>query len=263
MKKTLYIDCKSGASGDMTLGAMLSLGVPRKALEEGLAQLGLNEFELTVEEKEYNGSPVTDVDVILHNKEHAWIHPYSGKFRNYAEIKEMIAGSGLPGRVQELSRRIFDIKAAAESAAHGVPVDEVQFHEVGAVDSIVDIVGTAICVDYVGADQVVSRHVPTGFGTVECACGTLPVPAPAVQAILDNTGLPHYRSEIEQELLTPTGAAILAGIVDRFEEDSAFEQDWSQAKAGRSGADSARRIGRGTGKRDTGLPPLTLMVSLT
>ena len=146
----------------MTLGAMLSLGVPRRVLEEGLASLGLNEL----------------------------------------------------------------------------------------VDSIVDIVGTAICVDYVGADHVVCRVVPTGFGTVECACGTLPVPAPAVCAILEQTGLPHVRGEVEQELLTPTGAAILSGIVDEFLEDGAFEEVWTHAKAG--------RLSWGTGKRDTGLPPLTI-----
>ncbi|MBQ9060108.1 MAG: LarC family nickel insertion protein [Firmicutes bacterium] len=255
--KTLYIDCRSGASGDMTLGAMLSLGVPLGVLEEGLASLGLNEFELTVRNKEYKGSPVTDVDVILYNKEHAWIHPYSGKFRNYGQIKEMIGSSGLSGRVQALGRRIFDIKAAAESVAHGVPVDEVQFHEVGAVDSIVDIVGTAICVDHVGADRVLSRIVPTGFGTVECACGTLPVPAPAVCAIMEQTGLPHVRGQIEQELLTPTGAAILAGIVDEFLEDGEFDRAWEAALA-KAGPVS---VGRGTGKRDTGLPPLTMMLT--
>ena len=187
--KSLYIDCRSGASGDMTLGAMLSLGVPLQVLEENLASLGLNEFELSVHETEYNGSPVTDVHVVLYDKEHAWIHPYSGQYRNYGEIKEIIGRSGLTERAKELSRKIFDIKAIAESEAHGVPVDEVQFHEVGAVDSIVDVVGAAICIDYFGADQVVSTHVPTGFGTIECNWGTLPVPAPAVQAILRNTGL--------------------------------------------------------------------------
>ena len=253
--KTLYIDCRSGASGDMTLGALLSLGVPLQVLEDGLASLGLNEFDLAVHETEYNGSPVTDVDVILHNKEHAWIHPYSGKYRNYGEIKEMIERAELSDRVKELSRRIFDIKAAAESEAHGVPVDEVQFHEVGAVDSIVDVVGTAICLDHISVDKVVGTHVPTGFGTIECACGTLPVPAPAVAAILKKTRLPHYRSDIEMELLTPTGAAILAGIVDRFEEDESFEALWNAAKAG-------NRIGRGTGKRDTGLPPLAVMLDV-
>ncbi|MBQ9016443.1 MAG: LarC family nickel insertion protein [Firmicutes bacterium] len=278
--KTLYIDCRGGASGDMTLGAMLSLGVPRRALEEGLESLGLNEFELAVSEKEYHGSPATDVDVILHNKEHAWIHPYSGKYRNYGQIREMIERSGITEHAKALSRRIFDIKAAAESTAHGVPVDEVQFHEVGAVDSIVDVVGTAICADALGADRVVSCHVPTGFGTVECACGTLPVPAPAVQAILKETGLPHYRGDIEQELLTPTGAAILAGIVDEFVPDEVIEgaakagaagetTGPAAAKAGAAGETAGpagereagpARIGRGTGKRDTGLAPLTLIL---
>ncbi len=248
--KTLYIDCRSGASGDMMLGAMLSLGVPLEVLERGLASLGLNEFELSVNEREYNGSPVTDVDAILYNKENAWTHPYSGKYRNYREIKEMIERSDINEHAKRLSRNIFDIKAAAESEAHGVPVDEVQFHEVGAVDSIVDIVGAAICIDYIGADNVVSTHVPTGFGTVQCACGTLPVPAPATAAVLRNTGLPHYRSDIEQELLTPTGASVLAGVVDRFLEEDDFEEAWKDAEP--------CAIGRGTGKRDTGLPPLTV-----
>lgn len=258
MMKILYIDCRSGASGDMTLGAMLSLGVPLEYLENRLASLGLNEFELSVHETEYNGLPATDVDVVLYNKEHAWIHPYSGKYRNYGEIKEMIGKSDISEHAKELSVRIFDIKAQAESEAHGVPVDEVQFHEVGAVDSIVDIVCAAICLDYVGADTVISTHVPTGYGTVECAWGTLPVPAPAVAAILKNTGLPHYRSDIEQELLTPTGAAILAGIADSFETDMTFDSMWNDAKSSASDEYNCR-IGRGIGKRRTGLPPMTVM----
>jgi uncharacterized protein (DUF111 family) len=98
------------------------------------------------------------------------------------------------------------------------------------VDSIVDIVGAAICLDYINADTVVSTQVPTGFGTIQCACGTLPVPAPATAAILRNTGLPHYRSDIEQELLTPTGASVLAGVVDRFLENDAFEQKVNNRK---------------------------------
>lgn len=251
--KTLYIDCRSGASGDMTLGAMLSLGVPLDVLENGLASLGLNEFELSVNEREYNGATATDVDVILYNKENAWIHPYSGKFRNYREIKEMIEQSAISEHAKKLSRHIFDIKAVAESEAHGVPVDEVQFHEVGAVDSIVDIIGAAICIDCISADNIVSTPVPTGFGTVQCPWGTLPVPAPATAAILRNTGLPHYRSEIEQELLTPTGASVLAGVVDEFLEESAFETAWKEAPCS--------AIGRGTGKRNTGLPPMTVMLA--
>ncbi len=258
--KKLMINCRSGMSGDMMLGAMLSLGVPLATLEEGLASLGLNEFDLSVHNKEYHGSPVTDVDVILHNREHAWIHPYSGKFRNYAQIKEMIAASTISENAKSLARRIFDIKAEAESIAHGVPVDQVQFHEVGAVDSIVDVVGAAICVDHTGAQTIVSRYAPTGFGTVECACGTLPVPAPAVQAVIDNTALPHYRGDVEQELMTPTGASILAGTVDEFLPEEAFDQAWEDTLA-KAGESSAHCIGRGSGKRDTGLGPLMIMLT--
>lgn len=242
--KNLYIDCRSGASGDMMLGAFIDLGVSEESLRQGLSKLGLREFCLQVCKKEQKGLQATDVDVILHRKEDAWIHPYSGSWRNYGEIKEIIQNSDLPQRVKEVSRRIFDIKAKAEAKVHTVPVDQVRFHEAGAVDSIVDIVGTAICYDCLEIDRVVSCNVPTGYGTVICACGELPVPAPAVRAILEQTGIPSYTSDIEQELLTPTGASILAGIVDRFNWDGHLP--------------AGSRIGRGTGKRDTGLPPLSL-----
>ena len=245
---TLYIDCRSGASGDMFLGAFLDLGVPENILRSGLDSLGLNEFALEITKKEIQGATVTDVDVILFDKDHAWIHPYSGKYRNYGQIKEMIERSDMADSAKALSRRIFDIKAKAESIAHQVPVDEVQFHEVGAVDSIVDIVGAAICYDYLNIDRVYATPVPTGFGTIQCACGELPVPPPAVKAILDETGMPHYRSEIEMELLTPTGAAILAGIVDEFMEILNIPEDSIIIK------------GRGTGKRESGLPPLCLLI---
>ena len=102
---------------------------------------------------------------------------------------------------------------------------------------------------------MISTYVPTGFGTIECACGTLPVPAPATAAILNNTGLPHYRSDVEQELLTPTGAAILAGIVDNFLDDTNFDINWKNA--------DIIHIGRGVGKRNTGLPPMTMILTET
>ena len=127
-----------------------------------------------------------------------------------------------------------------------MPIDKVQFHEAGAVDSIVDIVGTAICCDYMDADEVASKHVPTGYGEVKCACGTLPVPAPAVKQILEDAEIPHYRSEIPQEVLTPTGASILAGIADSF--------GWDDIQG------NVLKRGYGCGKRDTGLPPLELIL---
>ena len=254
MKRKLFINCKSGASGDMVLGAFLDLGVSEETLRNGLDALGVNEFTLDINKTERNGIEATDVDVILNNKENALKHPYSGKYRNYREIREIIDNSGLSDRAKDLTIRIFDIKAAAESKVHGVPEDEVQFHEAGAVDSIVDIAGCAICLDSLDVDEVISCSVPTGYGTVMCACGKLPVPAPAVQEILDSTGLPHYRSDIEQELLTPTGAAIMAAVADRF-DDTAVDKfnDTSECS-------TFIRMGYGTGKRDTGLDPLCFIL---
>jgi len=242
MCKVLYINCESGMSGDMFLGALVSMGVPPEHLQSRLALLGVSEFDLTFGQREVGGVSATDVDVLLHCEKDLMIDPYSGDYRTYKDIKEMIAASGLSESEKSLSLKIFEIKAEAESWAHDVAKDEVKFHEKGAVDSIVDIVGAAICIDYIKADKVISKPVPTGYGEVICACGTLKVPVPAVKQILRNTGIPSYRSDIEQEILTPTGASIVAGIADAFSGD----------------APSGMTIGRGygTGKRKTGLPPL-------
>ena len=230
----------------MFLGAFIDLGVPEKVLTDGLASLGLNEFALDINKKEYHGDQVTDVHVVLFDKENVWTHPYSGSYRNYAQIKEILDMSGINASAKALARKIFDIKANAESIVHEVPVDQVQFHEVGAVDSIVDIVGAAICSDYLNIDKVSATSVPTGYGTILCAVGELPVPPPAVREILKKKNIPHYRSDVEMELLTPTGASILAGIVDEFIADI----DLSDC--------DIIGVGKGTGKRDTGLEPLTL-----
>lgn len=244
--KRLYINCDSGLSGDMMLGAFIDMGVPTEHIEERLGRLKLEEFQLKIEKKTVAGKDVTDVDVVLKDEEALHRHPYSGQFRNYRQIIDMINTSTLSNNVKVLSRRIFDIKAEAESKVHHLPVEKVQFHEAGAVDSIVDIVGTAICYDYVGADQVVAKRVPTGHGEVRCACGILPVPAPAVAQILKDTKIPHYRSHIKQEVLTPTGASIIAGVADTF--------GWESIEG-----DIVKR-GYGCGKRDTGLPPLELIL---
>lgn len=244
--KRLYINCDSGVSGDMMLGAFIDMGVPTGHIEERLSRLKLDEFKLAIKKRTVAGRNVTDVDVTLDHEEDLHRHPYSGEFRNYRQIIDMINQSTLCNNVKVLSRRIFDIKARAESKVHEVPLDQVQFHEAGAVDSIVDIVGTAICYDYIGADEVVAKHVPTGYGKVRCACGILPVPAPAVQQILKDTEIPYYRSDIEQEVLTPTGASILAGVADEF--------GWESIEG-----DVLKR-GYGSGKRDTGLPPLELIL---
>lgn len=244
---TLYIDCSSGASGDMMLGAFIDLGVPEEVLKGELSKLGIDEFCLKVRKTESCGVKATDADVILYEEENTRIDPYSGSYRNYGQIKNIIKNSSLSERAKSISRRIFDIKAKAEAKVHGVPEEEVRFHEAGAVDSLVDIVGTAICCDYLKIQFVISCSAPTGYGTVMCACGRLPVPAPAVKEILKDSGIPNYPSDIEQELLTPTGASILAGLADRFEPCLKVPKD--------------AQMGFGTGKRNTGLPPLKLALA--
>ncbi len=243
--RTLYIDCSSGMCGDMMLGAFVDMGMPISYVQEQLAQLGIeNEVSLSSRKKERQGRYGTDVDVKLKDSTVMHIHPYSIKARNYADIQEMMRGSGLSSRIQSLSSKIFAVKASAEAKVHNVPPERVQFHEIGAIDSIVDVVGAAICLDYFDIGEIVSTEVPTGYGTVRCACGELPVPAPAVKQILSDTNLPHYRSDVKQELLTPTGAAILAGVVDKFGLPEKCNNILMQ--------------GEGFGKRKTGLPPLKL-----
>ncbi len=246
--KKLYINCQSGLSGDMMLGAMISLGVPEEYLRDRLSRLKLDEFELSVREREAGGHSAADVDVILKEPGNLDTDPYSGNYRNYGQILDMINGSSLSSNAKVLSRRIFDIKARAEAKVHQVPVELVKFHEAGAVDSIVDIVGTAICCDYLGADEVIAKEVPTGYGKIRCACGELNVPSPAVRQILADEEIPHYRSEIPQEVLTPTGASILAGVADAF--------GWEEIKE----KETLLSRGYGVGKRETGLPPLELIL---
>lgn len=228
------------------LGAFLDLCVPLTYLRERLSLLHLDEYTLTAERISVSGREAVSADVVLRNPVDVQRNPYGGRYRNYRDIKALIGCSGLNDREKNLSLKIFGIKAEAEARVHGVDIDEVQFHEAGAVDSVVDIVGAAVCFGYVNADKVISRHVPTGYGTVKCACGTLPVPAPAVRQILDDTGIPFYTSDVKAELLTPTGASIVAAVADEFEcrevEDGIIER------------------GRGAGKRDTGLPPLELIL---
>ena len=233
-----------GSERRYDVGSIFKLRCSTDLSEKKLDSLHLKEFSLKVEEKEIKGEPVTDVDVILKDESSYTKHPYSGQYRNYAEIKKLIKDSNLSEKEKKLSLHIFQIKAEAESKVHEVPLDEVQFHEAGAVDSVVDIVGTSICCAYVGADEVVSKHVPTGYGYVKCACGILTVPAPAVKQILKDTGIPFYRSDIPQEVLTPTGASIIAGISDDF--------GWETMKG------QVLSTGMGAGKRYTGLPPLKL-----
>lgn len=248
MSNVLYLYCGSGMSGDMFLSTMVDLGVPQEYLRSRLALLGLDGYQLEFQTVERCGIRAMSVNVILADREAAKTDPYSGDYRNYGQIREMIDSSSLNEEEKRIAQKIFLIKTGAESVAHGVPPEEVKFHEAGAVDSIVDIVGAAICLAYLKPTRIVSDFPPTGYGEVNCACGVLTVPVPAVREIIRQTGLPHYRSDIPQEVLTPTGAAILAGIVDEFVESIPGDVPIQSA-------------GHGTGTRDTGLPPMKALLS--
>ncbi len=227
----LYYDCFSGISGDMHLGAMLDVGVDEGYLRSTLSLLGMDgEYRLAVGRGSRKGITGTKVDVILEQGTHP---PH----RHLGDITDIINGSSLPLRICTKSIETFGILARAEAAVHGTSVDEVHFHEVGATDAIVDIVGAAICVDYLGADAIYSSPVELGGGFVTCAHGRIPVPAPATVEIL--RGAPVRLGAVGHETTTPTGAALLAEYVQEYRENVSFEIEG---------------VGYGIGTRDTEIP---------
>ncbi len=203
--KIIYFDCYAGISGDMTVGSLLDLGVPLEHLDAELAKLGLHggSHVLSTSRTERRHIPALKFDVAVHDH-----HSH----RHYAGIDEMIAESGLSDGVKDRARRIFRRLAEAEALVHGVAIEQVHFHEVGAVDSIVDIVGAAICLDYLGVEAVYASALPLGGGFVETAHGRLPVPAPATAELLK--GLEVHGECGNGERVTPTGAAIIAALAN-------------------------------------------------
>ena len=204
--KALYLDCFAGISGNMFLGALLQAGVPIAYLEKELGKLPMSdEFKLEVNETSRNGIHALYVDVILLNvKEHHHGH------RRMADIRELLEKSALSMAVKQQALSIFEVIAAAEGKVHGKPAEEVAFHEVGAVDSIVDIVGAAICLDYLEVERIFVSRLTVGGGFVKCAHGLLPVPAPAVAELL--MGWQTSKGSEEKELVTPTGAGIVRAL---------------------------------------------------
>ena len=204
--KALYLDCFAGISGNMFLGALLQAGVPIAYLEKELGKLPMaDEFKLEVNETSRNGIHALYVDVILLNvKEHHHGH------RRMADIRELLEKSALSMAVKQQALSIFEVIAAAEGKVHGKPAEEVAFHEVGAVDSIVDIVGAAICLDYLEVERIFVSRLTVGGGFVKCAHGLLPVPAPAVAELL--MGWQTIKGSEEKELVTPTGAGIVRAL---------------------------------------------------
>jgi len=201
-----YFDCFCGISGDMTLGAFIDIGVPLSWLKDSLTKLPLKDFDLSAESIFRSGIKAQGVHVITKN---------TSRSRHYAEIKDLVKNSPLPKKVKEKSLEIFERLAIAEAEIHGQPKEKVHFHELGGIDAIVDIVGTALCLEYLGIEKVVASRIPLGNGFVSCQHGTLPVPAPATLSILKGT--PVYGTEIPYELVTPTGAAIITSLADSFE----------------------------------------------
>ena len=248
--KELYFQCNSGISGDMTVAALLDLGADEKVLTEALKSLHVDGYHLHIGKAKKCGIEATDFDVHLadhgnaHQHEHGGIphshidaehhhnHPHTDGYhhdevehnhheeehfhphehRNLGDIVKIIRESSISDHAKELAVHIFEIVAEAESKAHGLPVNEVHFHEVGAVDSIVDIVATAVCLDNLGVSRVYCPFICEGQGTVRCQHGIMPVPVPAVVNIASAHSLDLKITENQGEMVTPTGAAIIAGI---------------------------------------------------
>lgn len=290
MENVLYLECASGISGDMTVAALLDLGVDQTELERVLKSLPIKGFEIEIKRVKKSGLDACDFSVKLdaahenhdhdmeylhgsghthtehdhehpehthsehdheysdhihaehehghsHGEEHAHVHEHRGM----PEIKEIIRKTDMTDTARSLALKIFGILAQAEAKAHGVPVDEVHFHEVGAVDSIVDIVAAAVCLDNLAIKEVIVPRLCEGRGFVRCQHGLLPVPVPAVSNIVQTHGLKLHITETEGELVTPTGAAIAAAIQTSGKLPKNF---------------SIQKIGLGAGKRTYDRPSL-------
>lgn len=241
MSKTLYLECYSGISGDMTVAALLDLGADREVLKESLKSLPVGGFRTEITRVKKSGLDACDFSVILeqdnhdhdmeylHGSEKSYTghheythsHEYPHEHRGMKEITEIIQKSEMTARAKKMAMRVFGILAQAESKAHGVPVEEVHFHEVGAVDSIVDIAAIAISMDNLDISNVIVPVLYEGTGFIRCQHGQIPVPVPAVTHIAETHKLKLKITDIQGELVTPTGAAVVAAFrtSDRLPED--------------------------------------------
>ena len=234
-------------SGDMTVGALLSLGASAERLKETLDSLRLgDEFSYVIAQKSSYGIAGTDFDVILphhhhHGHDHSHEHHHHHEHRNLAEVEAIIARGAMSDRARALAKKAFRFVAEAEAKAHGKPIEEVHFHEVGAIDSIVDIISAAVLFDDLGETECAVTGLTEGTGTVMCAHGELPVPVPAVLNIAAATGIPLRPSETKGECVTPTGIALAAAFRTRDTLPSAYK---------------VLGVGTGLGKRDYGRPAI-------
>lgn len=273
--QTLYMECESGISGDMTVAALLDLGADQQVLRKALQSLAVDGFRTEITRVKKSGLDMCDFRVILdaahenhdhdmeylhghehghneakshshggeeiHGHAHDHSHAHSHEHRGLPEILHVIRHADMTKRAKETAGRIFEILADAEAKAHGVPVDQVHFHEVGAVDSIVDIVSIAVCLDDLNITEVIVPKLNEGCGTIRCQHGILPVPVPAVVNIVKAYQLPLCITETKGELVTPTGAAAVAAIRTSGKLPDKF---------------TVEKIGMGAGKRNYDRPSM-------
>ena len=234
MSKIAYLQCPTGIAGDMCLGALVDLGVPLEYFQEQLKGLGIEEeYNLRIAKVHRQGQLATKfyVDLTVNTHHHA--------ARHLPEIEAIINNADLPDQVTTWSLAIFKQLAIAEGAVHGIEPEKVHFHEVGATDAIVDIVGTCLGLDWLGVEELYCSPLPTGGGTVKAAHGRLSVPAPAVLKLWELGQVPVYSNGIEKELVTPTGAAIAVTLATNFGEPPPMKVE---------------KIGLGAGSHDLPLP---------
>ncbi len=235
--KVAYFDCFAGAGGDMIVGSLVDAGAEAETLKASLATLGDLPFDVDFQTVQRAGIAGIKFNVTVRGHHH--------EHRGLADILEMIAKADLPGHAGDKASDIFTHLAHAEAKVHGIDVDEVHFHEVGAVDSIVDIVGAALAMEQLNIDRVLCSPIPVGSGTVTCEHGKLPTPAPATAQLL--VGAPTYQIEFDGELTTPTAAAVLTTLSEDFVPIPEME---------------VTSVGYGAGTRETGPLPNVLRVIL-
>ena len=233
--KIAYFDCFSGISGDMCLGALVSAGVDFDHLKEELSRLPVGGYDLSWEKVRRNGIAAVSVRVKLLE--------VNQPERRLADIIRIIDSSTLPEKVKAKSRDVFTRLAVAEAAVHGTTSDQIHFHEVGAVDAIVDVVGTVLGLHLLEVDKVYASPLPMGKGLIKCMHGVIPSPAPATLEVL--RGVPVYGTSIEEELVTPTGAALLVSLAEGFIDLPAL---------------TIEKVGYGAGKRIMEHPNLLRLI---
>jgi pyridinium-3,5-bisthiocarboxylic acid mononucleotide nickel chelatase len=207
MKKILFFDCFSGISGDMAVSAFISMGLDFDFLKKELQKIDVDGYELNIDTIKQSGIESLKFDVAIKKQQQC---------RDFSQIKEMIANSRLNEQVKQLSKNIFFTIASSEAKIHGREIDHVHFHEIGAVDSIIDIISVAIAIDYFNADLLCASPIPLGKGFIQTRHGKMPIPAPATADILKE--VPVYGGDFDFEVTTPTGAAIIKTLCSRFGE---------------------------------------------